>query len=56
MFADLNPNCASEKYSPKYPFFAPETVTVKNVTISLKEGLQISPNEYFFAKTQFIYE
>ena len=56
IFADLNPNCKSEKYEPKYPFYAPETVTVKNITVSVKEGLQVSANEYFFAKTKFIYE
>ena len=56
IFANLNPNCTSDRYQPKYPFYAPETVTVKNITISVKEGLQVSPNEYFFAKTKFIYE
>ncbi|MBQ1194625.1 MAG: hypothetical protein IIX44_00085 [Clostridia bacterium] len=56
IFANLNPNCTSDKYQSKYPFYAPETVTVKNITISVKEGLQVSPNEYFFAKTKFIYE
>ena len=56
IFANLNPKCTSENYTPKYPFYAPETVTVKNITISVKEGLQVSPNEYFFAKTKFIYE
>lgn len=56
IFANLNPNCTSDRYNPKYPFYAPETVTVKNITISVKEGLQVSPNEYFFAKTKFIYE
>ena len=56
IFANLNPKCTSESYTPKYPFYAPETVTVKNISISVKEGLQVSANEYFFAKTKFIYE
>ena len=56
IFANLNSKCTSESYTPKYPFYAPETVTVKNITISVKEGLLVSPNEYFFAKTKIIYE
>ena len=56
LFASFNSNCKSADYTPKYPFFAPEKVTLKNITIGVKEGLQISSNEYFFAKTQFIYE
>lgn len=56
IFANLNSNCTSENYTPKYPFFAPEKVTVKNVTYSSKEGLQVSPNKYFFAKTEFVYD
>ncbi|MBO5701226.1 MAG: hypothetical protein J6S71_02190 [Clostridia bacterium] len=56
IFANLNSKCTSDTYVPKYPFYAPAKVTVKNITISLKEGLQVSPNEFFFAKTEFVYE
>lgn len=56
IFADLNPNCKNASYEPQYPFYAPETVTVKNITISLKSGLQVCSNEFFFAKTKLIYE
>ena len=56
LFANLNSNCKSESYAPKYPFIAPEKVTVKNITIGAKDGLKISSNEYFFAKTEIIYE
>ncbi len=56
IFANLNSNCKSADYIPKYPFYMPGKVTVKNITTSVKEGLQVSPNEYLFAKTEFIYE
>ena len=56
IFANLNSKCTSDKYVSKYPFYAPEKVTVKNVNIKLKEGLKISPNEFFFAKTEFVFE
>jgi len=56
IFANLNSNCKSVDYVPKYPFYAPQKVTVKNINTTLKEGLKVSPNEYLFAKTEFIYE
>lgn len=56
IFANLNSNCKSADYVPQYPFYAPQKVTVKNVNTTLKEGLKVSPNEYLFAKTEFIYE
>lgn len=56
IFANLNSNCKSADYVPRYPFYAPQKVTVKNVNTTLKEGLKVSPNEYLFAKTEFIYE
>ena len=56
IFANLNSNCKSADYVPQYPFYAPQKVTVKNINTTLKEGLKVSPNEYLFAKTEFIYE
>lgn len=56
IFANLNSNCKSADYVPKYPFYAPQKVTVKNINTTLKEGLGVSANEYLFAKTEFIYE
>ena len=56
VFGNMNSKCTSNSYVPKYPFYAPAKVTVKNVNLSGKTEIKLSPNEFFFAATEFIYE
>lgn len=56
VFADLNSDCKRENYVGQYPYVATEKVTVKNYTGSSKVELQLSPNKYLFAKTEFTVE
>lgn len=56
VFADLNSNCKSEDYVPEYPYVVTEKVTAKNITTTSKNGLQLSPNKYLFADTEFTLE
>ncbi len=56
VFADLNSECKSETYVPKYPYVVTEKVTVKGFDTNSKEDIQLSPNKYLFAKTEFTVE
>ena len=56
VFADLNSDCKSENYVQQYPYVVTEKVSVKNYTGSSKAELQLSPNKYLFAKTEFAVE
>lgn len=53
VFADLNPDCKSENYVQKYPYVATEKVTVKDFDSNSKDALELSPNKYLFANTEF---
>ncbi len=56
VFADLNPDCKSESYIQQYPYIVAEKVTVKNYSANSKNKLELSPNKYLFAKTEFTVE
>ena len=53
VFGDLNPNCTSASYTPKYPFHATQTVTAIDIKLDGDKTLQLSPNRYLFARTEF---
>ena len=56
VFADLNSDCKSANYVQQYPYVVTEKVSVKNYSGSSKAELQLSPNKYLFAKTEFAVE
>jgi len=56
IFANLNSDCKSEGYVQQYPYVVTEKVTVKNYSGSSKSELQLSPNKFLFAKTEFTVE
>lgn len=57
VFANLNSDCKSENYIQQYPYYVTKKVTAKNITLSSsKIELQLSPNKYLFADTEFIVE
>ena len=53
VFGDLNPNCKSAGYTPKYPYHATKSVTAIAVTLDGNKTLKLSPNQYLFARTEF---
>ncbi len=52
VFANLNSNCQSASYVPKYPYVVTEKVTVANTD----EKIDLSKNKFLFAKTEFVKE
>ena len=57
VFANLNKECTSEKYNPKYPYVATKTVKVTGFTAGSKSvNLALSPNQYLFVNTEFTVE
>ena len=53
VFADLNPNCTTEDYTPAYPHVVTESVTVSNFRTNGEPALQLSPNRILFRDTEF---
>ena len=53
VFADLNPNCTSAGYTPKYAYHATKSVTATSVILEGNKTLQLSPNKYLFARTEW---
>ena len=53
VYADLNPNCTSEAYTPAYPHVVTETVNVSEYTASGDKPLQLSPNTVLFRSAAF---
>lgn len=53
VFADLNPNCVSESYTPAYPHVVTESVTVSDFRTNDGQALQLSPNQILFRNTEF---
>ena len=57
VFGNLNKECTSDKYTPKYPYVVTKTVKVTGFSSSSKnEKLLLSPNKYLFTNTEFTVE
>ena len=56
VFSNLNSECKSESYSPKYNYFTTQKVRVANFETNSKEALEISPNKILFKNTEFTVE
>lgn len=54
VYADLNPNCKNESYTPAYPHIVTESVTVTGFTSNGDKALLLSPNKVLFRTTEFI--
>ena len=57
VFGNLNKECTSDKYTPKYPYVVTKTVKVTGFSASSKNAkLLLSPNKYLFTNTEFTVE